>query len=213
MSPRAYLRYLRSDEGPFSKYPRMMKLTVRGVANMCAIPLYELDEDLRVLLGEFVALHKAECLFLVHRIHAEFLRLQWNDDGFKLTATVLRRYFGERGLLAVWEAANKYQNEDDLIEPAVTHAQLTAEVSLGDHTALRHSGEYLQAVASGRRFVDKDSTPRGWEADDWFAFWGVHYLRFAHLMESPELGEWVYKQRLAAGMVEAREKLWRSLGL
>ncbi len=209
MSPRAYLRYLRSDEGPFSKYPPMLKHTVRGLANLCAIPLYELDDDMRAMLGAFIAQHKAECLYLIHRIHAEFLLMQWDDEEFKLTANVLRRFFGESGLLTVWEAGKKYQLEDEFIEPAIRRAQLTAEASLHDHTVLRGSPDYAQAVETGRRFVGSDPTPQAWEPNDWLAYWGGHYLWFSRLMESPGLGEWVYKQRLASGMLEAT---MRSLG-
>jgi hypothetical protein len=212
LSPRAYLRYLRSDEGPFSKYPKMMKHTVRGLANLCAIPLYELDDDMRAILGAYISQHKAESLYLIHRIHAEFLIMQWDDKEFGLTANVLRRFFGERGMLTLWEAAKKYQLEDELIEPAVERAQLTAEASLRDHTVLRGTPEYRQAVETGRRFVGRDPTPHAWEENDWLAYWGVHYLWFSHLMENPALGEWVYQQRMAAGMIEAMGEVLRSLG-
>jgi hypothetical protein len=213
MSIRGLIRSLASPEGPFSKVAKPLRRIVVGMANLFGVGLYEISEENRVFMAQWVASHKDECLFLLHRIHGELARmLKDKDEDWSATAWVLTRLFGERGYRLLMDAGREFQAHDvRAVERAVARANVLAAASFGDRFELRELPEYGQAIEHARSLGVADE--KSWEGDDWLAFWGMHFIWFGHLLIEPGFGEWLIATKTATGLVEAATNIRKKYGV
>jgi hypothetical protein len=213
MSIRGQFRFFLSPEGPFSRIDRPLRGIVVGMANLFGIGIYEISEENRELVAQWVTAHQDECLFLLHRIHLELSRMRKDkDENWAATAWVLTRLFGDRGYGSLMEAGRGFQAHDvAAVERAVARANVLAEASLGDRSGLKGLPEYDQAVHQARLLGVAGE--KSWEGDDWLAFWGLHFIWFSHVLVKPTFGEWLVATKSYVAMMEAMKEIRKRHGI
>lgn len=217
MSVLTYARYLRSAEGPFSKVPKSLRVSIVKFAYLLAIPIYAFPAKKAAvnlaLMGKYLALHEQELLFFMAKINYE-VNLQ-NEPGHPdstLVGHVIARMFGEIGSEAILSAFDKINSDGVESRRTLSRVWALVEASRGINAKMTGLVEYSEGIVAGNKF-GYIAVAGNLSSEYQAAYFGLHYLYFSRIFDTAEFSNWLLVQlegRYAAQDMHAMfEKLWR----